>query len=103
MIPAACAFAYMGVTPRSARPDATLADPRPQLPQHQPGPVRLLPVLQDGDQRPRRRDRRAVERVYESRALLTGSFVTNVQPAGLEVGAVRRARHFAVLALLAPA
>ena len=79
-------------------PRSVLADPRPQHFGDDDAAVGLLVVLQDRDQRPREGDRGAVERVDEPRALLLWRLVADVEPAGLEVGAVRRAGHLAVFA-----
>src|SRR5436305_5770754 len=85
------------------RHDPVLAYPRPQRFGDDNGAVRFLAILQNGKDRSRDRHRGAVERVDEARALLTGSLVPDVEPACLEVGAVRCARDFAELAFLATA
>src|SRR5262249_42160552 len=83
--------------------DPVLAHPGPEHLGHRHRPVRLLVVLQDRYQRPRAGHRGAVERVGELRPLLPRGLVANVQPPRLEVGAVARAGHLAVLPGLATA
>src|SRR5436309_2421112 len=93
-----------GLAPRgSSWTDALLADPGPKHLGDDDRAVGLLVVLQEGHQRPRAGHRGAVEGVDELGALLAGCLVTDVEAACLEVGAVGRAGHLAVLAVLPPA
>ncbi len=62
-----------------------------------------LVILQDHDQGAAEGDGRSVERVDEPGSLLARGAIADIQPAGLIIGAVRRAGHFAVFAVLAAA
>src|SRR5688572_33144798 len=63
--------------------------------------VRLLVVLEQRDQRARDRDRGAVQRVDELVLLAALAPEARLEPARLEVGAVRGAGHLAVGATVA--
>src|SRR5690606_5567406 len=83
--------------------DDFLAHVRLENFRHDHAAVGLLVVFQNGDDRPATCEGRPVERVDEAGALLAFDLVADVKPAGLVIGAVARAGHFAELATLAAA
>src|SRR5438067_1672740 len=85
------------------RHDPVLAEPGAQHFGNDNGAVRFLVILQNGKDRSRDGHRGAIERVDEASPLLARSLVADVEPASLEIGAVRCARYLAELALLAAA
>src|SRR6516164_1913788 len=86
-----------------SRFDAILTHPRTQHGRDRDRAVGLLVVFEDGEQGARHGHGGAVEGVDEAGALLLGRLVADVEPAGLGIGAVGRAGHFAILAALTAA
>src|SRR5688572_12665139 len=74
--------------------DPLFADPAAERLGHNDGAVRLLAVLENGDESAAHGDRRAIERVHEVRALFALALEANVESARLIVGAIRGARDF---------
>src|SRR3990172_1480515 len=84
--------------PSARPPDDVLPDELPKHPRHRHGPVRVLAVLEDRDERPRRRHGGAVQRVREP---LLPARLPHADPeaARLEVDRVRARRDLAVRVL----
>src|SRR5207249_1727281 len=86
-----------------SRNDAVLADPLPQHFGDHDRAIGFLVVFQDRKDGSCDGDGRAVERMDESRPFLSGRLVADVEPPGLEIGAVGSAGHLTVFAFLSTA